>query len=134
IRDEGEKIDGALDELFRIGREAAIPVNVWHMKVSGPANWGRMPHVVERINAARAEGIDVAANVYPYDASSTSLSTLIPDWAMEGGYKEMQKRLQDAAQRPKIVEALRAQVAKRRERGIYVARVGKPELAQYDKK
>jgi dihydroorotase/N-acyl-D-amino-acid deacylase len=134
IRDEGDHIDMGLDEAFRIGREAKIPVNVWHLKVGGAANWGKMPHVVERIASARAEGLDVAANVYPYIASSTSLSTLIPDWAMEGGYKEMQKRLQDPAQRPKIVEALRAQVAKRRERGIYVARVGKPELAQYNKK
>ena len=133
IRDESDHIDTALDEAFRIGREANIPVNIWHLKVGGAANWGKMPHVVERIAAARAEGLDVAANVYPYIASSTSLSTLIPDWAMEGGYKEMQKRLADPAQRPKIVEALRAQVAKRRERGIYVARVGKPELAQYDK-
>ncbi len=133
IRDEGDHIDAALDEAFRIGREAKIPVNIWHLKVGGAANWGKMPHVVERIAAARAEGLDVAANVYPYIASSTSLSTLIPDWAMEGGYKEMQKRLQDPAQRPKIVEALRAQVAKRRERGIYVARTGRPELAQYDK-
>src|SRR5207244_780988 len=134
IGDEGDHIDMGLDEAFRIGREAKIPVNVWHLKVGGAANWGKMPHVVERIAAARAEGLDVAANVYPYIASSTSLSTLIPDWAMEGGYKEMQKRLQDPAQRPKIIEALRAQVAKRRERGIYVARVGKPELGQYDKK
>src|SRR6266511_3798422 len=75
-----------------IRREAKIPVNIWHLKVGGAANWGKMPHVVERIAAARAEGLDVAANVYPYIASSTSLSTLIPDWAMEGGYKEMQKR------------------------------------------
>jgi dihydroorotase/N-acyl-D-amino-acid deacylase len=133
IRDEGDHIDGALDEAFRIGREAKIPVNIWHLKVGGAANWGKMPHVVERIAAARAEGVDAAANVYPYIASSTSLSTLIPDWAMEGGYKEMQKRLQDPAQRPRIVEALRKQVEKRKERGIYVARVGKPELAQYDK-
>jgi dihydroorotase/N-acyl-D-amino-acid deacylase len=133
IRDEGDHIDAALDEAFRIGREANIPVNIWHLKVGGAANWGKMPHVVERIAAARAEGLDVAANVYPYIASSTSLSTLIPDWAMEGGYKDMQKRLADPAQRPKIVDALRAQVAKRRERGIYVTRVGKPELAQYDK-
>jgi dihydroorotase/N-acyl-D-amino-acid deacylase len=134
IRDEGDHIDMGLDEAFRVGREAKIPVNIWHLKVGGAANWGKMPHVVERIASARAEGLDVAANVYPYIASSTSLSTLIPDWAMEGGYKEMQIRLRDPAQRPKIVEALRAQVAKRRERGIYVARVGKPELAQYDKK
>ncbi len=134
IRDEGEKIDAALDEAFRIAREANIPINIWHLKVSGPANWGRMPHVVERINAARAEGIDVAANVYPYYASSTSLSTLVPDWALEGGYAELKKRLADPQQRARIAEGLREEVARRRANGIYVARVGNQALAQYDKK
>lgn len=134
IRDESDHIDTALDEAFRIGREAAIPVNIWHLKVGGRANWGRMPHVIDRINAARLDGIDVAANVYPYVASGTSLSTLIPDWALEGGYAEMQKRLADPAQRARIAEALRAQAAKRGERGIYVARIDNPQLAQYEKK
>src|SRR6476659_1467992 len=93
-----------------------------------------MPHVVERIAAARAEGLDVAANVYPYIASSTSLSTLAPDWALEGGYGEFQKRLADPAARAKIAEELRAQVAKRGDRGIYVARIDNPSLAGYEKK
>jgi dihydroorotase/N-acyl-D-amino-acid deacylase len=104
------------------------------MKTSGPANWGRMPHVVERINAARTEGIDVAANVYPYIASSTSLSTLIPDWAMEGGYAEMQRRLADPVQRARIAEELGAELAKRRARGVYVGRIDNPALQQYQKK
>ena len=134
IRDEGEKIDSALDEALRIGREANIPVNIWHMKVSGPANWGRMPHVIDRINQARAEGIDIAANVYPYIASSTSLSTLAPDWALEGGYAEFQKRIADPEQRPKIAEWLRQEVERRRERGIWVGRIANPALAQYEKK
>jgi dihydroorotase/N-acyl-D-amino-acid deacylase len=134
MRDEGEHIDMGLDEAFRIGREARIPVNIWHLKVGGRAVWGTMPHVVERINAARAEGIDVAANMYPYVASSTSLSTLAPDWSLEGGYKEFQRRMQEPETRAKIGAALRAQFAKRGERGIYVARTNAPELAQYDKK
>jgi N-acyl-D-amino-acid deacylase len=134
IRDEGDKIDSALDEIFRIAREARIPINVWHMKVGGPANWGRMPHVIERIEQARAEGIDVAANVYPYIASSTSLSTLAPDWAMEGGYSEFKRRLADPEQRARIATALHDQVAKRAEHGIYVARIANPALAAYEKK
>jgi dihydroorotase/N-acyl-D-amino-acid deacylase len=133
IRDESDKIDSALDEAFRIGREAHIPINIWHMKVGGPANWGRMPHVVDRINAARAEGIDVAANVYPYVASSTGLSTLAPDWALEGGYSEFKKRLADPEQRAKIVAELQKQVAKRAHHGIFVARIPNPALAQYEK-
>ena len=129
IRDEGDHIDAALDEAFRIGREAGIPVNIWHLKTGGRANWGKMPHVIERINAARAEGIDVAANVYPYAASGTSLSTLAPDWALEGGWKDFQKRLQDPESRAKIAEALRAQVAKRGEKGIYVGSIPNAALA-----
>ncbi|HEX9500288.1 MAG TPA: amidohydrolase family protein, partial [Thermoanaerobaculia bacterium] len=134
IRDEGDKIDSALDEIFRIGREAHIPINVWHMKVGGRANWGRMPHVIDRVNAARAEGIDVAANVYPYIASATSLSTLAPDWSLEGGYSEFKKRLADPEQRARISTWLREQFVKRGERGIYVTRIANPAFAQYEKK
>jgi dihydroorotase/N-acyl-D-amino-acid deacylase len=133
IRDEGDHIDNALDEAFRIGREAKIPVNIWHLKVGGAANWGRMPHVIERINAARAEGLDVAANVYPYAASSTSLSTLAPDWSLEGGYSEFKKRLADPAQRARIAEVLAAQFKKRGPKGIYITRIGNPAFAQYEK-
>lgn len=134
MRSEADQIDAALDETFRIGREAKIPVNIWHLKVGPRANWGRMPHVIERILQARVEGLDVAANVYPYVASGTSLSTLAPDWALEGGYKEFQKRLQDPEQRAKIDEDFRRQFERRGDRGIYVARINNPALKQYEKK
>lgn len=134
IRDEGDRIDAALDEAFRIGRDAGIPVNVWHLKIGGRPNWGKMPAILERIAAARAEGLDVSANVYPYAASATGLSTLAPDWAMEGGYDEFRKRLQNPEDRAKILEALRAQVARRTPRGIYVAQVFNRADAQYEKK
>lgn len=134
IRDEGDRIDSALDEAFRIGREAKIPVNVWHLKIGGRPNWGRMPQILGRIEAARAEGLDVAANVYPYAASSTGLSTLAPDWAMEGGYDDFLKRLENPDDRTRIAEALRAQVTRRGERGIYVSQVFNPAQSQYEKK
>lgn len=133
MRDEGDKIDMGLDEAFRIGREANIPVNIWHLKVGGRANWGRMPHVIERIEQARAEGIDAAANVYPYIASSTGLSTLAPDWALEGGYAAFKARLADPEQRARILETLRTAVEKRGERGIYVTRIANPADAPYEK-
>ncbi|MCU1230269.1 MAG: dihydroorotase [Acidobacteria bacterium] len=133
MRDEGDQIDDGLDEVFRIGREAKIPVNIWHLKTAGRANWGRMPHVIDRILAARAEGIDAAANVYPYPASGTSLSTLAPSWAMEGGYTELQKRLTDPALRAKISEDLARQYAKRGEKAIWVGAIG-PGFEQYQKK
>ncbi|HKR64011.1 MAG TPA: D-aminoacylase [Thermoanaerobaculia bacterium] len=134
IRDEGDRIDSALDEAFRIGREAQIPVNIWHLKIGGRPNWGKMPQIIARIEAARAEGIDASANVYPYAASSTSLSTLAPDWAMEGGYAEFRKRLANPDDRARIAEALKAQVARRGERGIYVGQIFEESQHIYEKK
>ena len=135
IRDEGNKINDALDEAFRIGREAGIAVNVWHLKAAGRANFGRMPEIVSRIEAERANGLDVSANVYPYAASSTSLSTLAPDWAMEGGYDDFQQRLKSPDERARIADALRAQVERRGPRGIYVTQIqGSKDLDQYEKK
>jgi N-acyl-D-aspartate/D-glutamate deacylase len=134
IRDEGDHIDSALDEAFRIGREAKIPVNIWHLKIGGRTNWGKMPAILDRIAAARAEGLDVSANVYPYAASSTGLSTLAPDWAMEGGYSEFRKRLGNPDDRMRIAEAFRAQYAKRGPRGILVTQIQNPAHDPYEKK
>jgi N-acyl-D-aspartate/D-glutamate deacylase len=134
IRDEGDRIDSALDEAFRIGREANIPVNVWHLKIGGRTNWGKMPAIIARIAAARAEGLDVSANVYPYAASSTGLSTLVPDWAMEGGYGDFVLRLKNPPDRARIAEALRAQFAKRGARGIYVTQIQNAAQDRFEKK
>lgn len=134
IRDEGNGIDGALDEAFRIGREASIPVNIWHLKTAGRANWGRMPAVVAKIEQARAEGLDVAANIYPYAASSTNLATLAPNWAMEGGYTELRNRLRDPATRARIADELRKAMERRGPRVVYVARVPSEAHKQYEKK
>jgi N-acyl-D-amino-acid deacylase len=134
IRDEGDRIDAALDEAFRIGREANIPVNIWHLKVTGRPNFGRMPDIIRRIEEARAAGIDVAANIYPYPASSTNLATLAPDWSMEGGYRQLRVRLADPEQRARIAETLRLAVERRGEKGIYVTRLGNKAHDPYEKK
>ncbi|HXI11912.1 MAG TPA: D-aminoacylase [Thermoanaerobaculia bacterium] len=134
IRDEGDRIDSALDEAFQIGREAGIPVNIWHLKVGKKQNWGRMPEVIARIQAARDSGLDVSANVYPYIASSTSLSVLVPSWALEGGYSAFLQRLQQPEERQKIEVELQNQVDARGERGIFVSRISVPELELYEKK
>lgn len=107
IRDEGEGILPALQEAFTIGREARVPVEIWHLKVAGRANWGRMPEVLEAIEKARADGVDVSANVYPYTASSNSLSSTIPAWAHEGGVDAMIARFHDPAQRERILREIR---------------------------
>ncbi len=84
-RSEGNQLDASLDEVFRIAREAKIPANVWHLKTASKRNWGRMPHVLARLEAARAEGLDVAANMYPWTAGSNGLDACLPPWVREGG-------------------------------------------------
>src|SRR5664279_5802501 len=102
IRDEGDGIGAALDEAFRIGREAGIPVEIWHLKAAGKSNWGRMPEIVGRIEGARKSGVDVAADTYAYPAAFNSFSAIIPPWAHEGGDKKLIERLKDPAMRARI--------------------------------
>ena len=107
IRDEGDGIAGALEEAFTIGREAGVPVEIWHLKCSGRRNWGRMPEVVAAIERARAGGVEVSANVYPYTASSNALDSSVPTWAHEGGVDAMLARFRDPAQRERILREIR---------------------------
>ena len=102
MRSEGDRIDAALDETFRIGREAGIPVEIWHLKVAGKHNWGRMPHVIARIDSARRAGIDVAADTYAYPAWFNSMSAFVPPWAHDGGTARLLERLKDPATRRRI--------------------------------
>lgn len=102
MRSEGDGEMAALEETFRIGREAHIPIEIFHLKTSGRKNWGKMPGVIERIEAARAEGIDVAADTYAYTAWSNEMSAFTPPWAHDGGRRELLRRLADPAARAKI--------------------------------
>ncbi len=98
-RSEGNAIDASLDEVFRIAREAKIPTNVWHLKTAYKRHWGHMPAVLARLEAARAEGLDVAANQYPWTAASNPLSACLPPWMREGGNDRLVARLKDPALR-----------------------------------
>jgi N-acyl-D-amino-acid deacylase len=102
MRSEGDGIDAALDEAFRIGREANIPVEIWHLKAAGKRNWGRMPEIVSRIDRARDSGIDVEADTYAYPAWFNTFSAFIPPWAHDGGDVAMVARLKDPAMRARI--------------------------------
>src|SRR5258708_39430804 len=102
MRNEGDAILPAIDEALRIGREAHIPVEIWHLKVAGKENWGRMPEVIAKINAARAEGIDVTANTYAYTAWSNGMAAFVPPWAHDGGTAKLIERLKDPATREHI--------------------------------
>jgi dihydroorotase/N-acyl-D-amino-acid deacylase len=102
MRNESDSVLQAIDEALRIGREAHIPVEIWHLKVAGKANWGRMPEVVAKISSARAQGMDVAADTYAYPAWFNSFSAFIPQWAHDGGDAKLIQRLQDPAMRARI--------------------------------
>ncbi len=98
-RSEGNAVDASLDEVFRIAREARIPADVWHLKTSSKRNWGKLPGVLARLEKARAEGLDVAANQYPWTAASNGLDACLPPWIREGGRDPLLARLKDPALR-----------------------------------
>jgi len=102
MRNEGDYILDAMDEAVRIGREAKIPVEIWHIKAAGKKNWGRMPDIVGKVNAARASGVEVTANTYAYPAWFNDMSAFIPPWAHDGGTAKMVERLRDPAHRAKL--------------------------------
>jgi len=102
MRNESDSVLDAIDEALRIGREAHVPVEIWHIKVAGKNNWGRMPEVVAKINAARAAGADVSADTYAYTAWYNDFSAFIPAWAHEGGSAKLVERLKDPATRERI--------------------------------
>ena len=106
-RSEGNRIDSSLDEVFRVAREAGIPADVWHLKTAYRRNWGRMPKVLARLEEARAEGLDVAANVYPWAAASNGLDACLPPWVREGGRDKLLKRLAD----PEVRERVKREMA-----------------------
>jgi N-acyl-D-amino-acid deacylase len=102
IRGEGATLLDAVREAIRVGREGRLPVQVSHIKAAGRPHWGRVKDALALLDAARAEGLDVRADVYPYTASSTTLRTLLPDWALEGGIEPMLRRIADPAGRARV--------------------------------
>ena len=102
MRNESDSVLESIDEALRISREAHVPVEIWHIKVAGKNNWGRMPEVVAKINAARASGADVTADTYAYTAWFNSFSAFVPPWAHDGGDAKMVERLKDPATRQRI--------------------------------
>jgi N-acyl-D-aspartate/D-glutamate deacylase len=103
LRNEAEGLLWSLDEAIHIGRQAGVPVHISHLKAAGWRNWHLADAAVARIEAARAEGLDVTVDVYPYHFSSTSLLTVIPPWALDGGIPALLPRLADRAARAKII-------------------------------
>jgi N-acyl-D-amino-acid deacylase len=102
MRSESTAILQSIDEVIRIAREAHIPVEIWHLKVAGKPSWGHMREVVAKIDSARAQGIDIAADTYAYTAWGNGLSAFIPPWAHNGGNAKLLERLKEPAARKSI--------------------------------
>jgi N-acyl-D-amino-acid deacylase len=102
MRNESDSAIEAIDEAVRIGREAHIPVEIWHFKIAGKANFGKMPELIARVNQARAAGVDVEADTYAYTAWFNSMSAFVPAWAHDGGEARLIERLKDPMIRARI--------------------------------
>ena len=102
MRTEGRGVFESVAEAIEIGRRAGVPVDIIHLKIAEHTMWGQMPELVATIARARAEGLQVQANVYPYRAGQNDLASIVPPWAHEGGAKALIGRLKDPALRPRI--------------------------------
>jgi N-acyl-D-aspartate/D-glutamate deacylase len=102
MRNEGLEVFKAVQEAIEIGENAKVPVDIFHLKIADQQYWGRMNEIVELISSARARGVDVYANVYPYTRGSNNLVTIIPPWAHQGGVESMLARLENPETRARI--------------------------------
>ncbi len=114
MRDEGDSVTAAIEEALHIGREAKMPVEISHFKLSGQQNWGRSKETIPLIIQARKEGLDVTIDQYPYTASSTSLSTLLPDWVLADGQDSIKSRLVRPTIRREVVAYMIQKLQKRK--------------------
>jgi len=141
IRDEGDKEIQAILEAGDIGRAANIPVQIWHLKVSGKRNWGKMPEILKQITILRNSGVDITADLYPYIAGATGLSATMPGWALEGGSAKLLERLKDPMTRGNIRAQLESDKFDRQNfyrdsgpEGILISTIYSPDLKQYEGK
>ncbi|HEY3930552.1 MAG TPA: D-alanyl-D-alanine carboxypeptidase/D-alanyl-D-alanine-endopeptidase [Candidatus Koribacter sp.] len=143
MRSEGTTEVKALEEAMQIGREANVPVEVFHLKVVGAARWGNMPKIVGMIQSARDAGQDVRADMYPYVAGGTALASALPPWVADGGMKKLLERLHDPAVRARITREISAGDHQDWEnlyydsggaKGVLVAGITNKDLKQFDGK
>jgi len=107
IRNEGDHEMEAIDELITIARKARLPAEIYHLKVAGAKNWSRLPEVIQKVEAAREEGLKITADMYTYPAGATGLDAAMPPWVQEGGIQAWRKRLQDPAIRTRVKKEMR---------------------------
>jgi N-acyl-D-amino-acid deacylase len=107
MRSEGNRLLEAVDEVVTIARDAKVPAEIYHLKAAGRDNWGKLPEVIARVEAARAAGTRITANMYTYTAGATGLGATMPPWVQEGGFEAWKGRLRDPALRPRIETEMR---------------------------
>ncbi len=142
MRSEGKTEASAVEEALRIGRDAHLPVEIFHLKVIGKSRWGSMPKIVAMIQAARDSGQDVSADMYPYIAGGTALASSLPPWVADGGRDKLLERLHDSTVRARIKRELAVEHTEWENlyldsggaSGVMVAGVEKPELKKFDGK
>ncbi|HXT87534.1 MAG TPA: D-aminoacylase [Verrucomicrobiae bacterium] len=140
MRSEGQTEMQAIDEAIEIGRQADLPVEIFHLKVSGKSRWGSMPKLVQRIQDARNSGLNMAADMYPYLAGATALASCLPPWVADGGAAKLLARLHDPATRKRIKTEMAADhpgwenlyFDSGGASGVMVSGVVNPELKKYD--
>ena len=106
MRSEGNRLLEAVDELVSIARDAKIPAEIYHLKAAGKTNWTKLDAVIKKVEAARAEGLEITADMYTYTAGSTGLDAAMPPWVQEGGYKPWAGRLKDPATRKRVMREM----------------------------
>jgi N-acyl-D-amino-acid deacylase len=107
MRSEGDRLLEGVDELITIAREAHVPAEIYHLKAAGEKNWPKMDDVIRRMEAARASGLHITADMYTYSAGATGLDAAMPTWVQEGGLEAWRKRLQDPATRARVIQEMR---------------------------
>jgi len=108
LRNEGDRLLEAVDELIEIARRAHVHGEIYHLKQAGRANWSKLPAVIERVEKARTAGLDITADMYPYTAGATGLNACMPPWVQEGGFRAWLERLRDASVRQRVAREMRA--------------------------
>ncbi len=106
IRSEGDRFEQAVDEMIRVSKEAKIPVEIYHLKAAGKANWNKLDRVIAKIDSARKAGLSITTNMYNYIAGATGLDAAMPPWVQEGGLQAWRRRLQDPATREKVAQEM----------------------------
>ncbi len=108
MRSEGDRLIEAVDELLTIAKQAHIRAEIYHLKAAGRDNWGKLDEVIRKVEAARAQGMSITADMYTYTAGATGLDASMPTWVQEGGYNEWVKRLKDPAIRQRVLAEMRS--------------------------